>query len=670
MNHHTGECQASLIADELCIGNSLITRRWRVQFGGLVPLSLRIVDREWLRATSVTGTLPPGAAGDAASPRLQVQRGQASAVEPPSLVAELTCGQIVWRLQIFPGVAAVTISLLAWPAQTSLAAAEVASREASGIETEQDTTSRVAPVGDCCERLALACHHAHLHTVILADRTDVHDNLATSQELRLSPSEPLAVRGCVFAIEDPLTGSGLVLLKHAPLPHARPYPGPVDLRTCHDDGRPVVLLHGHGAADGGAGLAWTLAAYSDGANGRIAALHAVQRCCRAYVPGRDGMLLSNTWGDRNRDGRISAEFMAREIAAGQALGVDVVQIDDGWQRGVTSNSLHGAKEGVWQGFWAADAQFWTPHPQRFPDGLTSTAAAARAAGLAFGLWFAPDSAQDFANWRKDADTVLGFWREHGVTQVKIDGVKAHRARGQQHLRDFFATVLADSHGAVTFDLDVTAEIRPGYFGAMAVGPLFVENRYTDWHRWWPHGTLRNLWQLAHWIDPVRLRMEFLNRNRHEAHYAGDPLAPAVYPADWLFASVMIASPLAWFEVSELPVVDADRLRPLIAVWKNQREALHGGRILPVGASPNGATHCGFHVLGDGGRRAYLIALREPCAPAEAVWRLPQHGHCAVTILAGAGSLMVEADGTARIRWQEAPGYLFAVMILDATGDPA
>ena len=91
--------------------------------------------------------------------------------------------------------------------------------------------------------------------------------------------------------------------------------------------------------------------------------------------------------------------------------------------------------------------------------------------------------------------------------------------------------LPGSSGQVVFDLDVTAQTRPGYFGAMEAGPLFVENRYTDWHRYWPHQTLRNLWKLSRWVDPRRLRMEWLNHTRNTEKYANDPLAPAAWSPD-------------------------------------------------------------------------------------------------------------------------------------------
>lgn len=661
MHHDTASCFAELQGDVLRVGNALIERRWQVRDGVLAPLSLAIAGREWLAAGGQPGSVPPQAPPAASrTPRLELRHGRASPVEAPSLVAELRCGDdIAWSFQVFPGVAALSCRLLRWPAGAAAAAAGVADA-VSGIETDGRAPAH-DDGSDLCERLVLACHHAHVHGVALADRTDGHDNLATAIELRISPCEPLRLAGCVFAVEDPLSGAGLILLKHAPLPHARPLPDAVDLRTWFDGactpGRPAVALHGHGVRDGGAGYAWSVAGYAGGACGRIAALHRLQRCFRAYEAERDGRLLSNTWGDRNRDGRICADFMAREIEAGAALGVDVVQIDDGWQRGTTSNSVNRDQGGVWQGFWAADERFWEAHPQRFPAGLGGTAALARRHGLAFGLWFAPDSVEDFRNWRRDADAVLAFWRTHGVTRVKIDGVKAHSKAGEANLQRFFAAVLGESAGAITFDLDVTAEVRPGYFGAMQAGPLFVENRYTDWHRWWPHATLRNLWQLAHWIDPVRLRMEFLNRHRNAAQYADDPLAPAAYPADWLFASVMVASPLAWFEVSELPAGDAAALAPLIALWKGLRAELHGGSVLPVGACPDGASASGFCSLAADGRSALLVALREPLGAADARWSLPlPAGSWSTEVLAGAGAAAM-AGTEAALRFDAAPGYL-------------
>ena len=53
---------------------------------------------------------------------------------------------------------------------------------------------------------------------------------------------------------------------------------------------------------------------------------------------RHALLLSNTWGDRNRDARVCETFVLQEIDRAAALGLDTVQIDDGWQKGTTVNS--------------------------------------------------------------------------------------------------------------------------------------------------------------------------------------------------------------------------------------------------------------------------------------------------------------------------------------------
>ena len=235
------------------------------------------------------------------------------------------------------------------------------------------------------------------------------------------------------------------------------------------------------------------------------------------------MFLSNTWGDRSRDARIQDAFLRQEVEAAARLGVDVVQIDDGWQQGRTSNSAQ--KGGVWNGFWASDPGFWNVNRQRFPAGLSPVIDLARRKGMGFGLWFSPDSSNEFSNWERDAERLLELHRTAGVNYFKIDGVKAITELGEERLQMLFNRVLSKSGGRVVIDLDVTAETRPGYFGAMSVGPIFVENRYTDFHSYWPHQTLRNLWELAQYVDPLRLRMEFLNNTRNTNLYADDRLLP-------------------------------------------------------------------------------------------------------------------------------------------------
>jgi alpha-galactosidase len=391
----------------------------------------------------------------------------------------------------------------------------------------------------------------------------------------------------------------------------------------------------------GDGYPFAVLVYHGGRSGRIRALHAYQRQLRAFVPGRDAAFLSNTWGDRNRDARINAEFLTREIDAGAALGVDAVQIDDGWQSGKSMNSAV-KSGGVWSGFWANSEHFWDVDPVRFPQGLKPLVQQAASHGMKFGLWYAPDSANEFANWHRDADRVLSLWKNEGVLYFKFDSIVMSTPVAEQHVQQMFDRILAESKGAITIDLDVTAGRRPGYFGMIEGGTTFVENRYTDFHRYWPHLTLRNLWQLSEFVDPVRLRMEFLNNTRNTQRYVDDPLAPAKYTPDALFASVMFSSPLGWFETSSLPKEYIASAAPLVATWKRERPRLFAGDMQPIGSAPDGVAWTGFASTDADGKGGYLLVFRE--ANASSTWNTPLPvgipSKAKLTVLAGKGTASV------------------------------
>ena len=583
----------------LTVGNALFERAWVAGDAGLVPASFVIKnpDAEWLAGK------PAKASG---SLEVKSSTGRRSVVGAEGLHLEVTArGKRAQRvsLWIFPNAAGVLAERL--DGETGSAAAT--SEQASGIESDKQQKADAGSAAGA-ETLALEPQHLRVTQVSLMDQTDNHNELVSEREWLLMPNEAkFDVQGCVLIAENAIDGSGLAFLKLAPLPHARPDKSAADF-SVNPGARAVAAFFG--------GYSVATLGYRGGRIGRIRTLHAFQRCLREVRPGRDGLFLSNTWGDRSRDARINEAFLLREVEAGAALGVDVVQIDDGWQKGRSANSVAARGKGVWNGYWAADPAFWDADPARFPNGLETVVKAARDKGLSFGLWFGPDSSNDAANWQKDADHLLKFHRETGINYFKIDSMKTHNAESLRRQRAMFDRMLEGSDGAITFDLDVTAEIRPGYFGLPDIGPLFVENRYTDFHRYWPHQTLRNLWMLSQVVDPLRLRMEVLNNVRNADKYKGDPLAPARYKPDTLFAVAMMASPLGWFEVSNLPPEYAAQMKPIVVAWKRERARMHGGSIVPVGAAPDGVAWTGFVSAAADGKGGYALLFRELNASAE------------------------------------------------------
>lgn len=654
-------CYAKWNDKELTIGNALVERKWSIHQGLLTPVSFRdkTNDREWLRRPGRQPAPHPG--GDlVAEPRsttITTKSGQFSPVEAESLVINMASkgasSSFNCRFQVFPGASGVTVIFNpnSSPKNTEEAIEKDAENDSktqpTGLENNKGTKKKPAKALDAIDDLMLNIQHLRFTQVTLMDQTDDHNELVHEKEWMPLHSS-FDVSGNLFHIENPVTGDGLVFLKLAPLPHARPVKNAWDARVLGQGRR--VIFAGHGYAS-------VVLSYTDGRPGRIAALQDYQRCIRMFDANRDARFLSNTWGDRSADARVSETFLRKEIEAGSRLGVEVVQVDDGWQKGMSGNSAFG--KGAWGEFYAADPEFWSPHPKRFPNGLKPLVEAAEAKGMKFGLWFGPDAENEMMHWERDADLLIGCSLKERIEYVKIDAVEMATPKAEENLRKFYDKILRASDGRVVFDPDATAGLRPTYFGSPNVGPIFVENRYSDWHRYWPHLTLRNLWKLADHVDPLRLRMEFLNNQRNTKLYKDDPLAPALYAPDTLFASVMFSNPLGWFEISNLPKEYFEKVPPLVAIWKKEREAIFSGHIIPIGNAPDGIAWTGFSSVSKDRKSARLVVFRELNDASEWSVKVPllkKQGQ-KITVLSGLGTATLK-DGVVTAKIPQKLQYLF------------
>ncbi|TVR54220.1 MAG: hypothetical protein EA425_02040 [Puniceicoccaceae bacterium] len=477
--------------------------------------------------------------------------------------------------------------------------------------------------------------HAEVTATDYADESDRHAEIVREQTWQLHPAASRLELGAnLVTVLDPGTGEGLVWLRLAPSAAVRTW----------DAAEPNLVIERHEGAwraiPGATVLnhPWRVVPFSGGFFGRTRALHALQRELHPPQAGRDGVFLSNTWGDRGRADRMSEAFLLAEIDQAAEIGVEVVQIDDGWQTGRTANTV--AEGGVWNDFWATAADFWTPDRERFPNGLEPVVQHARERGVRLGLWYAPDSSGECANWERDAAMLVELASRHGIRHFKLDGVKLLTPACVERFHALLDRVVETVGPDILFDLDTTAESRLGFWGRPAGSAIFVENRYTDWGTWFPHSTLRVLWSLAATVLPLRLRMEVLNPARNPDRYGTDLLAPGAYPPASLFAAVMLASPLGWFENSGLPDGFKAALAPLVRLWKAHRATLHGGAVVPVGGKPNGHVWTGFAVVDEAGGLVHLLVFRELHPREEAVLELPPG--CArksrgLTVVAGEGA---------------------------------
>lgn len=538
---------------------------------------------------------------------------------------------------------------------------EVSGADRKNIEFKEDMDAGVKiPVLD---RLELQGNHWRCRAVEFYDYTDWNDNLVA--ERSFIPYRENGYRGNLLLASDLVTGHGFFFLKEAPCSSTQlSYPG-YDFRAEYGNFKVTGLgvRSGDVTPDG-----WTavygvvVGVFGGGEREALAALHDYQRQARLEkAAGRDGdeMVMLNTWGDRSQDARINADFCLAELDRAARLGVTVFQLDDGWQIGKSPNSK--VAKGSFKDIWS-NKDYWKPDPVKFPDGLKPIVDKGKRLGIRIGLWYNPSVQHDFADWRKDADAILGLWREYGITIFKIDGLQIPTKAAEQNLRSLFDTVQKESGGQVIFNLDATAGRRGGYNMFTEYGNIFMENRYTDWGNYYPFHTLRNLWQLSRYVPAQRLQVEFLNKWRNADKYAeGDIFAPGNYSFDYLFATTMAGQPLAWMEASNLPE-EAFATGRLIKQYTKIQEDLHSGTILPIGEEPSGRSWTGFQSIKDS-RSGYFIVYRENTDDASARVKTWLDGGAKVTltpVLGDGEAATLQADEAGRVSFTLAGKNSFAV----------
>ena len=460
-----------------------------------------------------------------------------------------------------------------------------------------------APECEITDRFYHEGRHLKLRCVTFFDRTDGCDSLVRTEDTAAYRAET-GYGGSLFFASDPTVGESLILCKEAPVGAAHLNRTAADLFCTYNR----LSVSGSGIdydalpEDGFfAGYPVTCALCRTGAEEETVRLFYTDSC-----GGFSPFVMSNTWGDRSRDTAVCEDFLKAEILRAAQLGVDIVQIDDGWQTGHSANSgIY--KDGVWSGgYYRSNPDFWVPDPKKFPHGLGVLCDMAYEHGIALGLWFSPDESDDYAAWERDAETLLGFYRQYGIRHFKVDGIVLNSKKAEKNLLRMCFRVLRESEGRINLQMDITAQKRLGYFYEKEIGTLFVENRYTDFANYYPHATLRNLWQLSRYIPAGRLQMELLNLRRNPQNYTGDPLAPDGYDADYVFGCVMAANPLVWAEMQHLCEADVKKLHDIIAVYKLYRDDF--GEVIPVGECPDGYSLTGFLIRGR--ERKYYIGIRE------------------------------------------------------------
>ncbi len=372
--------------------------------------------------------------------------------------------------------------------------------------------------------------------------------------------------------------------------------------------------------------------------------------CQYKIP----ITMSNTWGDCNGFDRVCESFVLKEIAAAEEMGIDTMQIDDGWQKGNTADPsiFDEARHRAFKG------DFWELSKERFPGGMKLVTDTAKNAGIKIGLWFAPDSHDDYAFLERDLSVLERAYREWGVRFFKLDmywiNTKEERDRFLKLIKGIYA--FGDD---VSVELDVTRDIRVNYLFCKEYGTVFVENRYLKLATYAPYRTLRNLWSIGRYLPTFRFQFELANPDLYPEMYRDeDPFAPSKYDMDYLFASVMVSSPLFWMELQHLSEKRKAELAPLMKIWREIRKDLADADIIPIGDEPTGRSFTGFHIKRPHGR-SYLLLLREVNDISSFDYKIDTCAKSSKIMISNADSKISLGQGILHAEFSKARAYILA-----------
>lgn len=615
----------------LRVGNSRIEKVIRLRGSFLCTQSVK--DRrsgaEWAGGPPLWQRCPVLGAEEEPSVRFEAKEQGSVPGVSPHLEAVLTMtgkeGTAWYEYRVFPGIPFVFCQIFAEKGGAlDLGKTGEEALRCTGIESQyvQDADGEVCCGSDTLDCIPLGNRHLEAEVFIFYDKTDRNDSLLERQTVPVYRNGRLERDGNLFRISDYPRGDSLLLVRHAPTASS----------ALNRQGKDLAIQGNRYAALLGTGMDFSAmppgkVPYYASAVGAAKTAGIWEEFWRYSTASSQGgprgslFVMSNTWGDRSQDMAVCEEFLMQELERARELGVDIVQIDDGWEAGITANSLRKAG-GVWEGFYRDNGDFWQVNPERFPNGLEPVAAKAREYGIELGLWFGPDSSQDFCNVKRDVETLWGLYRRYGVRYFKLDGVKIRSKLGEMRFLYLLEELTRRSGGEIRFNLDVTAEDRFGYLYHPEYGTLFVENRYTDFGNYYPHNTFKNLWSLAAVLPARRLQMELLNPRRNPQKYAGMPFAPGGYRIDYLFASVMPANPLVWMELSHLGEEDAAVLAGIISVYREHATELFQARVIPIGECPNGMRFSGYLCRNADGSSGHLLLFREETEADAYAFQLP------------------------------------------------
>jgi hypothetical protein len=330
---------------------------------------------------------------------------------------------------------------------------------------------------------------------------------------------------------------------------------------------------------------WTIV-WSQGNDGMQLALKQFDRARYPAYPERDLFILSNTWGPANPGGAqfTTEEHLMKEIPALAALGIDVMQIDDGWQ-----------KSGG-----GPDAKSFEP---KYSSGWKNLKKEADRNGLRFGLWVTAKYSTT-EELKKNIDE-LGFisWK------VDFDQL-ASRSDYEERIAKYRAVM---KYAWMNTQFSLCPEYddpRYGWYFCKEYGSIYFQNIQESLPAHLtmvPYQVLRQHWLMSKYFNSNKLQVMLQNPKRSNPERSDAPQHSHAY----CFAMGVPFIPCFFQSAQYLDSAGQTEMKNFISLYKEHREAIFNCYTFPIGDKPDNQSWSGFQMMNDSNPSAnYLLLFRE------------------------------------------------------------
>jgi hypothetical protein len=328
---------------------------------------------------------------------------------------------------------------------------------------------------------------------------------------------------------------------------------------------------------------WTIL-YRGGNDGLQLALKQFDQARYPVFPARDMFIQANTWGPANPGGAqfTDEQFVLKEIPLLADLGVDVLQIDDGWQRG-------GGGPGA------------TGFLPKYKNGWKDIKAVADRSGVRLGLWVAIRNAV-VEDLKRDLDE-LGFiaWKADYEHLANRGDYEQRIAK----LREVMKHAWMKTQFTLCPEYD---DPRYGWYFAKEYGSIYFQNiqeALPDHLTMVPFQVLRQHWLMAKYFPANKLQVMLQNPKR-----VGPYSDAREHSHGYCFAMGLPFVPCFFQSAQYLDPAGRKELRDLIRVYKSSRNDIFTSLTFPIGDLPDNASWSGFQMVGKQRNGGHLLLFRE------------------------------------------------------------